>query len=186
MSEELWLSEVAALIATCSMAEHAVILLAEDEEDYVLLIKQAFSKADIKNPLFVVSTGMEAMAYLKGKGKYKNREEYPLPDLLLLDLKLPGFSGFEILAWVRSQPGLAGLRILVLTSSDQIRDVNDAYRLGANSFLVKPYDFEDLVHFTKLIQEFWLERSKCPDSFRSPKTSATTVPESPERVPKPR
>src|SRR6516164_10416071 len=151
------------------MADHAVILLAEDDEDYVHLIQQAFSRGRVPNPLFVVSTGEEAMAYFKGAGKYANREEYPLPDLLLLDLKLPGHNGFEILAWIRTQPGLAGLRVLVLTSSDRIKDVNDAYRLGANSFLVKPYDFEDLVHFTQLIEEFWLQRSKCPDSFRGPK-----------------
>jgi CheY-like chemotaxis protein len=154
------------------MPDHAVILLAEDEEDYILLIQQAFSKAKIKNPLYVVSTGQDALAYFQGTGKFANREEYPLPDLLLLDLKLPCYSGFEILAWIRSQPGLAGLRVLVLTSSDRIKDVNDAYRLGANSFLVKPYDFEDLIHFSQLIQEFWLGRSKCPDSFRSAKTTA--------------
>src|SRR4051812_16926579 len=122
------------------MPERAVILLAEDEEDYVLLIKKAFSQANLQNPFHVVSTGEEAMAYLKGEGKYAHRDEYPLPDLLLLDLKLPGFSGFEIIGWVRSQPGLSGLRILVLTSSDRMKDVNDAYRLGANSFLMKPYD----------------------------------------------
>ncbi|HLX69268.1 MAG TPA: response regulator [Verrucomicrobiae bacterium] len=144
--------------------------MAEDDEDYVLLIQQAFVKAHVPNPLHVVSSGKEAMAYLKGEGKYANRAEYPLPELLLLDLKLPGYNGFEILAWIRTQPGLTGLRVLVLTSSDQIKDVNDAYRLGANSFLVKPYDFEDLVHFTQLIQEFWLQRSKCPDTFRAPKT----------------
>lgn len=151
------------------MPDHSVILLAEDDEDYVLLIQHAFAKSHVPNPLHVVSTGKEALAYFKGEGKYANRVEYPLPELLLLDLKLPQFNGFEILAWIRTQPGLSGLRVLVLTSSDQIKDVNDAYRLGANSFLVKPYDFEDLVHFTRLIQEFWLQRSKCPDTFRAPK-----------------
>jgi len=158
------------------MPEHAVILLAEDEEDYVLLIRKAFSQANIRNPLQVVSTGTEAMAYLKGEGKFANRDEYPLPDLLMLDLRLPGFSGFEIIGWVRSHPTLCGLRIIVLTSSDQMRDVNDAYRLGANSFLMKPYDFQDLVHFSKLIQEYWLSASRCPDSFRTPKTSAPPLP----------
>jgi DNA-binding response OmpR family regulator len=155
------------------MPERAVILLAEDEEDYVLLIKKAFSQANLHNPFHVVSTGQEAMAYLKGEGKYAHRDEYPLPDLLLLDLKLPGFSGFEIIGWVRSQPGLSGLRILVLTSSDRIKDVNDAYRLGANSFLMKPYDFEDLVNFSKMISEFWLHAAKCPEAFRPPKKTAT-------------
>jgi CheY-like chemotaxis protein len=147
--------------------DSAVILLAEDEEDYVLLIQKAFSEANIQNPVHIVSTGSEATAYLKGEGKYASRDEYPLPDLLLLDLKLPGFSGFEIMGWVRSQPGLSGLRIIVLTSSNQMTDVNTAYRLGANSFLTKPYDFADLVHFSKAIKEFWLKMSKCPDSFRA-------------------
>jgi CheY-like chemotaxis protein len=151
------------------MSERAVILLAEDEEDYVLLIEKAFREAKIENPFYVVSTGMELMAYLKGEGKYANRDEYPLPDLLMLDIKLPGFTGLECLGWLRSQPGLAGLRVLILTSSDHMRDVNDAYRLGANSFLLKPYDFSDLVHLAKMIQEYWLHISKCPDSFRPPK-----------------
>jgi len=148
------------------MSDHAVILVAEDEEDYVLLIRKAFAEANLKNPIHVVSTGLEAMAYLKGEGKFINREEYPLPELFLLDLKLPGFSGFEIIGWIRSQPGLSGLRIIVLTSSEQMRDVNDAYRLGANSFLMKPYDFDDLVQFSRFIGEFWLKFSKCPESYR--------------------
>jgi len=88
------------------MPERAVILLAEDEEDYVLLLKSAFEQAKLKNPVHVVSTGTEAMAYLKGEGNYANRDEYPLPALLLLDIKLPGFTGVgnywmgEESAWV--------------------------------------------------------------------------------------
>ncbi len=149
------------------MPENTVILIAEDEEDYVLLIKKAFVAANLKNPLQVVPTGLEVMAYLKGEGKYARRDEYPLPDLLLLDLKLPGFSGLEIIAWVRTQPGLTGLRIIVLTSSEQMRDVNDAYRLGANSFLMKPYDFVDLVHLSRVLKEYWLNLSKCPETYRA-------------------
>ncbi|HXS67214.1 MAG TPA: response regulator [Candidatus Polarisedimenticolia bacterium] len=154
------------------MAEHAVILLAEDEEDYVLLIQRAFEQAKIPNPLHVVWNGQEAISYLKGDGKYSNREEYPLPDLFLLDLKMPRVNGFEVLKWVRSQPGLAPLRVLVLTSSDQIRDVNEAYKLGANSFLVKPMDFQDFTQLSRLIQEFWLKASKAPETFRPPRNSS--------------
>jgi len=153
------------------MAEHAVILLAEDEEDYVLLIRRAFAQAQIPNPLHVVWNGQEAIAYLKGEGKYANREEYPLPDLFLLDLKMPRVNGFEVLKWVRAQPGLAPLRVLVLTSSDEIRDVNEAYKLGANSFLVKQLDFQDFAQLSRLIQEFWLKASKTPETFRPPKNS---------------
>src|SRR5579862_3736773 len=151
------------------MPDHAVILLAEDEEDYVLLIRHAFSQASIPNPLHVVWNGQEAISYLKGEGKYSNREEYPLPDLLLLDLKMPRVNGFEVLEWIRKQPGLAPLRVLVLTSSDQIRDVNEAYRLGANSFLVKPMDFQDFTQLSRLIQDFWLKASRTPETFRLPR-----------------
>jgi CheY-like chemotaxis protein len=151
------------------MPDHAVILLAEDEEDYVLLIKHAFEKAKIPNPLHVVWNGQEAISYLKGDGKYSNREEYPLPELLLLDLKMPRTNGFEVLKWLRVQPGLSALRVLVLTSSDQIRDVNEAYHLGANSFMVKPNDFEDITQLSRLIQDFWLKASKAPEVFRPPR-----------------
>lgn len=154
------------------MPELAVILLAEDEEDYVLLIRQAFAKARIPNPLHVVWNGQEVIAYLKGEGKYSNRDEYPLPDLLLLDLKMPRVNGLEVLKWMRAQPGLATLRVLVLTSSDQIRDVNEAYRLGANSFMVKPNDFEDTVQLSRLIQDFWLKTSKAPETYRPPRESS--------------
>jgi CheY-like chemotaxis protein len=153
------------------MAEHAVILLAEDEEDYVLLIRRAFEQAKISNPIHVVWNGQEAIAYLKGEGKYSNREEYPLPDLFLLDLKMPRVNGFEVLKWLRAQPGLAPLRVLVLTSSDAIRDVNEAYKLGANSFMVKPMDFQDFTQLSRLIQDFWLKASKVPETHRPPKSS---------------
>lgn len=143
--------------------------MAEDQEDYVVLIKLAFQQAAILNPLFVVWNGEEAINYLKGTGKYANRAEYPLPDLFLLDLRMPRVDGFQVLEWVRRQPGLKGLRILALTSSHLIRDVNRAYELGANSFLVKPLDFENIIALARLIQEFWLTTSKTPESFRSPR-----------------
>lgn len=150
------------------MPERAIILIAEDEEDYVLLLKRAFAHANVLNPMYFVSTGKELLSYLKGDDKYADRDEFPLPDLLLLDLKLPGYNGFEVLAWVRSHPGLTRLRILVLTGSNQMKDVNRAYRLGANSFMVKPYDFEHLVYLAKLIKDYWLARTKCPESSRAP------------------
>ena len=151
------------------MLDRAVILLAEDEEDYVLLIRHAFEKGNILNPLYVVHNGQEVIQYLKGDGKYSDRDEFPLPDLLLLDLKMPRVNGFEVLKWIREQPGLSALRVLVLTSSDEIRDVNMAYQLGANSFLVKPMDFQNVTEMSKLIREFWLRVSKTPEVFRPPR-----------------
>lgn len=149
--------------------EQAVILLAEDREDDILLVKRAFDKGDLQNPLFVVRDGEEAISYLSGIGKYSNRSEYPLPDLLLLDLKMPRVDGFEVLRWVREQPGFSALRVVVLTSSDQIRDVNTAYRLGANSFMVKPTDFENVVEMARTLRTYWLQMSKAPELSRGPR-----------------
>jgi CheY-like chemotaxis protein len=168
------------------MKECPVILVAEDDEDYVVLIRQVFQKAHIPNPIHVVWNGEEAIYYLKGEGKYANRDEYPLPDIFLLDLKMPRVNGFEVLKWVRAQPNLAALRILVLTSSDEIRDVNEAYQLGANSFLVKPMDFEDFTHLSRLIADFWFKASRTPETFRpplnKPKTSGTSEDQDGEKV----
>src|SRR5947208_2771680 len=117
------------------MPERQVILLVEDSEDDVLIIRKAFRSAGIPNPLHVVRDGEGAIAYLAGEGRFSVRDEYPLPALILLDLKLPGMDGFEILRWIRQSPGLSSLRVVVLTSSENIRDVNAAYALGANSFM---------------------------------------------------
>ena len=143
-----------------------VILLAEDNEDHVLLTRRAFKQAGLVNPLFVVENGEEVVAYLTGEGKFANRNEYPLPTLLLLDLKMPRKDGFEVLEWIRKQPTLAGLRVVVLTTSDRILDVNRAYQLGANSFLTKPVDFRDFVQLSSAIKGYWLWMSHAPELER--------------------
>jgi CheY-like chemotaxis protein len=150
------------------LSDHAVILLVEDQDDDVVLVKRAFEKAHLPNPVHVVTRGEDAVAYLSGQKRYANREEYPLPDLILLDLKMPGMDGFDVLRWIRSQPGIRGISVVVLTSSDQIRDVNEAYALGANSFLVKPIDFQNYVELSKLLREYWLRTVKVPETFRPP------------------
>jgi len=148
------------------MLDRAVILIADDSEKDLSLIRMAFEKALVPNPIHMVRSGEEVLAYLKGEGPYSNRNDYPLPELLLLDLKMPGMDGFEVLGWIRQQPGFGSLRVLVLTGSDQILDVNKAYQLGANSFMVKPYDFKNLVQLASSIQTFWLQQSKSPDTTR--------------------
>jgi len=148
------------------MPDQAVILLAEDREDDILLIRKAFEKGDIRNPLYVVRDGEEVVSYLKGTGRFFNRDEYPLPDLLLLDLKMPRMDGFDVLRWLRQQPAFGSLRVVVLTSSDQIRDANVAYHLGANSFMVKPTDFENVVELSKVLRDYWLGWSKAPEVRR--------------------
>ncbi len=132
------------------------ILIAEDNEDHVTLIKTAFVRACFLNPLQVVNDGVEAIAYLKGEGNYADREQFPLPALLLLDLKMPNKDGFEVLEWIRHQPTLRDLRVVVLTTSDRIFDVQRAYDLGAKSFLTKPLDLRDFVQLGPAIKGHWV------------------------------
>ena|SRR2546422_7064883 len=148
------------------MPESPLILIAEDDENHVLFIRRAFKKAQLLNPLVVVPDGEAAIAYLKGEGQFANRSEYPLPDLLLLDLRMPRKDGFQVLEWVRQEPGLSTLRVVVLTSSEDMRDVNRAYSLGANSFLVKPLDFENFLGVVQALQGYWLWLTKTPEISR--------------------
>lgn len=148
------------------MADEAVILLVEDREDDVLLVKRAFERSAFSNPFQVVRDGEEAMHYLAGEGRYSNRTEYPLPELILVDLKMPKVDGFELVRWIRRQTGFAKIPVVVLTSSDAIRDVNRAYTLGANSFLVKPLDFENFVETAKTLRKYWLGMNKAPTATR--------------------
>lgn len=126
------------------MKTQALILVVEDDENDALLLRRSLEKARVPNPCHYCRDGEAAMAYLMGMGDYSDREKHPLPGLLLLDLKLPGLSGFDLLVWIRSHPQFRQLRVVVLTRSDHIRDVNEAYHLGANSFLVKPLEIENV------------------------------------------
>jgi len=145
-----------------------VILLVEDREEDVILLRRAFTKANFLNPIQVVSEGDEAIAYLQGAGKYADRSEYPLPKLVLLDLKMPRKDGFEVLQWIRQQPGLSAIRVVVLTASDTVRDVNRAYQLGANSFLTKPVDFAQFAEMTLNLKGYWLWLSREPQIGQLP------------------
>ena len=140
------------------------ILLAEDNEDHVVLIKRAFAKANLLNPLQVVTDGREAIAYLRGEGVYANREQYPFPALLLLDLKMPNCDGFDVLQWLREQKSIPMPRIVVLTTSDRVFDMQRAYELGAHSFLTKPVDFRDFIQLGPAIKGQWLWMSRHPES----------------------
>jgi CheY-like chemotaxis protein len=111
----------------------------------------------------VLKDGEEAIAYLSGTGSYTNRLDHPLPRLVLLDLKMPRVDGFEVLRWIRGQPRLAGLRVVVLTSSTDVRDVNLAIQSGADSFLIKPADFLRLVEFSEALAGCWIWMQDGPD-----------------------
>ena len=142
--------------------DEVIILLVEDREDDVLLTKQAFLRAGIVNPLYVVCDGEEAIAYLSGTGKFKDRAEFPVPDLVLLDINMPKLDGFGVLKWVRNDSALKMLHIVMLSTSDQGDDIDKSYALGANSYLVKPSDFEAFTDLLSLTVRFWLLNSRAP------------------------
>ncbi len=116
------------------MPDQAVILLAEDSEDDILLIRKAFARVFINNPLHVVRDGVETIACLKGEAKYSNRDEYPLPDLMLLDLKMPELDGFEVLKWIRQQPGPSSL--LKIMFSEKKKAVQPEFWIAADQVVI--------------------------------------------------
>ena len=138
------------------------ILLVEDDQNDVFFLQYAFQEAGIKNPLQVAADGQQVIDYLQGQGPYADRSRYPFPCLVLLDLKLPVKMGLDVLRWVRSQPQLQNLLVLVLTSSSNMRDVDEAYRLGARAFLVKPVSTDKRIELARAIKQFWLELNEPP------------------------
>lgn len=139
-----------------------VVLLVEDNPRDARLIQRAMEKARMLNAVQVQSDGEAAIEYLAGTPPYDDRDRYPLPELVLLDLKLPRKNGFEVLEWLRAQPGLKRLPVVVLTSSDETPDVSRAYDLGANSYLVKPVESEALVGLLRQVDVYWLVTNTNP------------------------
>jgi len=146
------------------VARSSTILLVEDDPNDVLLVKMAFQKSLAGLRIMVVGNGQEALQYLKGEGPYADRTAYPFPEFVLLDLKMPLMNGFEVLRWIRSQPVIKRLPVIVFTSSLHEGDATLAYEEGANSFVRKPTDFTELVKTMKSLGEFWLGASKFPEA----------------------
>ncbi|MDB6110547.1 MAG: response regulator receiver protein [Pedosphaera sp.] len=134
------------------------ILQVEDSEDDARFLQGVFQKAGVINPIITVKNGDEAICYLKGVGAYANRDKFPVPSVLLVDLKLAGASGFDVLEWVSHQPNLNGMLTLVITGYHEIGQVNRAYVLGAHSFLTKPIKEEDVANLTKGFKGYWTFR----------------------------
>ena len=138
------------------------ILLVEDDANDVYFMKRAAREAGILDSLQVAQDGQEAMDYLGGVGGYADRQRFPLPCLVLLDLKLPRVMGFEVLKWIRQQTELKSTIVIVLTSSDLKADVDLAYRLGANSYLVKPSTLDKFKETIARIKQYWLDLNRHP------------------------
>jgi CheY-like chemotaxis protein len=143
-------------------AELQPVLLIEDEKSDVILISEAFERAGVQNPIVSVSDGDKALALLEGVGEYKDRTKYPLPAFILLDLKLPGMHGLQLLKWIRSKKDLRLIPVVVLTNSADPTDIKSAYEAGANSYLLKPGDRKEIWRVVELIQNYWLAHNVTP------------------------
>jgi CheY-like chemotaxis protein len=133
------------------------ILYAEDEDNDVIFMQHAWQKAGLLNPLIVMGDGREAIEYLAGTGRYADRQQHPLPCLVLLDLKLPHKSGLDVLEWMRAHPALLPLPAVMVTSSNQDSDILRSHTLGASAYLIKPPTADKLKKTIKSLKEFWLD-----------------------------
>ena len=126
-----------------------LILVTEDNPDEAYILQIMCSRAKLPHKLRVVEDGEQAIAWLNGDGQYSDRQAFPLPDILLLDLKLPIKNGFEVLEWVRGQTKLSALPVVILTSSDMPTDVQRARELGATHYFVKSSQLQEIIEFLK-------------------------------------
>jgi len=145
------------------MPHRRAILIADDSTADIEILNRAFLKAGVPSPLFAVNDGEEAIRYLAGEGEFSDRAKYPFPSLLLLDLKMPRYDGFDVLDWMTKHPKLKRLWVTVFTSSGEPQDVNRAYDLGANSYVVKPGSFDDLTDIVTTLYRYWMKYNQEPD-----------------------
>jgi CheY-like chemotaxis protein len=151
------------------------ILQVEDDPNDVFLLQHAMTKMGVANPIQVASDGRQAIEYLEGTGKFADRKQFPLPCLVLLDLKLPYVMGLDILKWIRQQPG-APLVVVMLSASGEDADIAAAYRLGANAFLIKPSSASKLEEMVRSIKEFWLTHNTLPPEIYTEAAAPILVP----------
>jgi CheY-like chemotaxis protein len=143
--------------------EQFTVLLVEDDLNDIFLVTRAFKKSRSRIPLRVVTDGSQAVQYLCGDDKYADRNNYPLPRLIVMDLKMPGRSGFEVLEWLKHDHLLRRIPVIIVSGSERPRDINRAYELGANAYMVKPMNFRAVEELFSSITHYWgLECAK-PD-----------------------
>jgi CheY-like chemotaxis protein len=144
------------------MQKNGIVLVVDDNPDDVLLIQKGFERADFHNKLVNLNDGEEALRYLKGVGSYADRNAYPIPALILLDIKMPKVDGFTVLQWIRQKPEWQCLPVIILSTSFYGPEIIRAYELGANSFLTKPADFNEYMAAIRNLARYWLEDNVLP------------------------
>jgi CheY-like chemotaxis protein len=140
------------------------VLLAEDEESDAMILKTAFKLAVDAHRMVTVPDGQELVEYLSGDGRYSDRSLFPLPALIILDLKMPRMNGFDVLAWLQTKPDLQVIPAVVLSSSPSELDVNRARQLGAREYFTKPFGFNEVVKLVRQIQTKWLPSAPTPET----------------------
>ena len=136
------------------------ILLVDDSQEDVLVLKRACLKVGIDVQFHCVCDGQEAVDYLEGKGHFEDRNAHPLPRIILLDLKMPKMDGFDVLRWMQEHPALRRLPVTVLTSSGLDKDVDRAYDLGANSYVIKPDSLRGYTDMVETLHKYWTELNR--------------------------
>ena len=131
------------------------VLLVENDLNDIFLVKRAFKMASLQTPLQIVTDGQEAMHYLRGEGKYSDRQAHPLPKLIVMDIKMPGLTGFEVLEWIKHDALLRRIPVIIVSSSESPEDINRAYELGANAYMIKPVDYRQVEHLFESITHYW-------------------------------
>ncbi len=141
----------------------AVILMADDDEDDILLVRDAFDESKLLNELYTVFDGQELMDYLRRTGKYSSPDSAPRPDIILLDLNMPKKDGRQALNEIKTDPQLKDIPVIILTSSKAEADILRTYKLGANSFVTKPVTFESMCEIVKKLGEYWFQIVRLPN-----------------------
>ncbi len=154
--ERVYFDNLCNSLYASSMASAAKsIMIADDSEDDVTLLEHVLHKAGVVNRVIITGNGEETIDYLKGVGRFADRQDHPLPDILLLDLKLPRLSGYEVLEWCQTQPLVKNLVIVVLTGSTDLKMAKRAYELGARSFLLKPCTPQQIAELIRAFPGSW-------------------------------
>jgi CheY-like chemotaxis protein len=137
------------------MSSQPTVLVADDDANDVFFLRRAFQKAGLSCAILEVPDGERAICYLSGSDGFADRSRFPIPSLMLLDLKMPKVSGFEVLEWLQKH-SLAKMKVVVLSSSNLQSDMQKARALGAHDYRVKPADIDDMITMVKDIANLWL------------------------------
>ena len=157
-----WASAVS-LVEARLMRNRGHILLAERDPDYAFLVQHALNEAGVTNPVHVVRSRAETLAYLKGEGTYADRSTYPLPTVIVLALKMPLLHDFDVLRWIREQPELSDARVVVLSGIEYEEEARVARELGVDCYQAKPFGFDQLLEMAQHLREWWIWPDDAPE-----------------------